>query len=412
MALACALDQALGGDLRVALVAPSAAASGRARDARASALSAGSRNLLAALELWGELEEEAQPVSAIEITDSSLDAGIRPVLLTYDNHLADVDGMPGPAASYILPNAAIARVLSGALAAGGVVCLDDAVAGFTQDAGAVEVDLESGRRVRAGLLVAADGARSGLRQRAGIQTVGWDYGQSGMTLRVAHEKPHGGVAVQHFLPAGPFAILPLKGPRSCITWSEEAEEAQRIRGLDREALADEVDRRFGGRLGAVTLETPVQTWPLVLRLARRFVAGRVVLIGDAAHTVHPIAGQGLNLALRDVAVLAEVVCDAMRVGLDSGDGIALQRYERWRRFDAAMSAATFDGLNRLFSRDHSVLRTAREAGLGLVDRIEPLKRLLVAEAAGLTGDVPRLLAGKSLRSGAAAVMALDGTRSG
>jgi 2-octaprenyl-6-methoxyphenol hydroxylase len=231
---------------------------------------------------------------------------------------------------------------------------------------------------------------------AGIKTVGWDYPQAGIVTVVAHERPHGGKAVQHFLPAGPFAILPLTGNRSCITWSENREEAERILALDDAGFLAEIDRRFGGKLGALSLTGPRQSWPLSLHLARALVASRVALVGDAAHVVHPLAGQGLNLALRDVAALAEVLADAARVGLDLGDATALARYERWRRFDSWMSAAAFDGLNRLFSNDVTLLRSAREFGLGLVDRLPGLKQMFVTEAAGLSGEVPRLLKGEAV----------------
>ncbi len=209
-----------------------------------------------------------------------------------------------------------------------------------------------------------------------------------------HEKPHGGRAVQHFLPSGPFAILPLTGNRSCITWSEEEKRAKEILALDDAGFLAEVEQRFGYRLGAIVLEGPRASWPLDMHLARALVADRFALIGDAAHGVHPIAGQGLNLGLRDVAALTEVVADAARLGLDIGSVTVLERYERWRRLDSALSAATFDALNRLFSNDWTVLRTARDFGLGLVDRMPGLKQFFVTEAAGLTGDVPKLLRGE------------------
>jgi 2-octaprenyl-6-methoxyphenol hydroxylase len=253
------------------------------------------------------------------------------------------------------------------------------------------VTLAGGRALRTRLLVSAEGRQSSLRERAGIKVVGWPYGQTGIVTWVAHERPHDGTAVQHFLPAGPFAILPLTGHRSCITWSETADEARRILALDDTAFLAEVERRFGGRLGAITMIAGRQSWPLSMHLARSYVADRFALIGDAAHGVHPIAGQGLNLAMRDAAALAEVLIEAARLGLDIGNGEILARYERWRRFDAAVSTATFDGLNRLFSSDNALVRAMRDAGLTLVDRSPAVKQMLVTEAAGLSGDVPRLL---------------------
>jgi 2-octaprenyl-6-methoxyphenol hydroxylase len=383
---------ALGRDARIAVLdrAP-LPADGDRGDPRAYALSAASRNVLEALGAWHEIAADAQPVTAIEITDSPLEAGIRPVLLTYDNHVAET----GEPASHIVPNAAVLRALVGAVTRtpGIDVLAPASFAGLEPEVGGLRVGLGDGRRLTAALVVAADGRRSPVREAAGIKVVGWPYAQTGIVTTLAHERPHHGVAVQHFLPAGPFAILPLPGNRSCITWSEDAGEATRILALDDAGFLAEVDRRFGGRLGEIELAGPRRSWPLDMHLARAFVAPRLALVGDAAHGVHPIAGQGLNLALRDVAALAECVVDVMRLGLDAGDAMALERYERWRRFDSTLSAATFDALNRLFSNDVGLLRSAREAGLGLVDRLPFLKRLLVAEAAGLSGELPRLVRG-------------------
>ena len=242
--------------------------------------------------------------------------------------------------------------------------------------------------------MAADGRNSTLRDLGGIKSVSRSYGQTGIVTVVTHEKPHNGKAVQHFLPAGPFAILPLTGNRSCITWSEDEHEARRIMALTDDAFLDEVDQRFGGRLGALTLEGRRQSWPLELHLARSYTAPRLVVISDAAHTVHPIAGQGLNLGLRDAAALTEAIAEAARLGLDTGGSAVLERYQSWRRFDATVSATAFDGLNRLFSNDNTLLRAARDAGLGLVDRSPALKELFVREAAGLAGELPRLFKGE------------------
>jgi 2-octaprenyl-6-methoxyphenol hydroxylase len=202
--------------------------------------------------------------------------------------------------------------------------------------------------------------------------------------------------VQHFLPAGPFAILPLTGNRSSIVWSEDPERAKELMAGSEDAFVAELTRRFGHRLGEIALEGPHQSFPLELQIARSFIADRLALVGDAAHAVHPLAGQGLNIGIRDVAALAETLVETARLGLDIGSSITLERYQRWRRFDSAFSATVMDGINRLFSNDSAPLRAIRDLGLGLVDRAPGLKRFLVREAAGGTGDVPRLLKGEGL----------------
>jgi 2-octaprenyl-6-methoxyphenol hydroxylase len=391
-ALACALADALGPAVRIALVDPAAGEPAAASsDPRASAISAGSKRLLSVLGVWPALAPHAEPVAAVDITDSALGDAFRPVLVTYENTVAG-----GEPATWIVENHRLRAVLSDALAARNAVARVQGTAVAADAAGphALAVRLADGRTLRAALAVAADGRASPLRESAGIGTVRWQYAQVGIVTTVAHEKPHRSRAVQHFLPAGPFAILPLRGQRACITWTEDESWGRAILALDDAAFLHEVERRFGYRLGHIRLMGPRAAWPLEMHLARALAAHRLALVGDAAHLVHPIAGQGLNLGLRDVAALTEVVADAARLGLDIGSGLVLERYERWRRTDAAMSAATFDALNRLFSSDWTLLRTARDAGLRLVDRMPGLKRLLVAEAAGLTGEVPKLLRGE------------------
>jgi 2-octaprenyl-6-methoxyphenol hydroxylase len=394
LALARALSQALGPDFRIALIDKSAPGASAAQpDSRASALSAASRHLLEVLGVWPDVASEAQSVLRIEITDSSLEAGVRPVLLTYDNLTEDREP-----ASYIVPNAKLHTALLAAVRQTQSVTMLAPAAAHTfvsEDAGTT-VELEDGSGVTGALLVAAEGRQSRLREAAGIKVVGWDYPQIGIVTTVRHDRPHGACAVQHFLPAGPFAILPLKGNRACITWTEQADEAKRILALDDAGFLGEVQKRFGGKLGGVALDGPRQAWPLKMHLARRYVGPRFALIGDAAHGVHPLAGQGLNLAFRDVAALTEVVADAVRLGFDAGDAEALGRYERWRRFDSATSAAAFDGINRLFASDRTLLRSGRELGLGIVDRVPMLKRFFVGEAAGLNGELPRLLKGETV----------------
>lgn len=392
-ALALVLCEALPEGFRVALIERQAAGAAPCLDARAYALSQASQRFLEAVGVWPAVAAEAEPLTEIDITDATPATPIRPVLLHYDNR---TDGEP---ASHILPSMSLTAALDDRLRrVAGVDRFDGASLETLDNAnGAVSLGLSNGRQVRARLAVAADGRASRLRSLAGIKTVGWSYGQHGIVTTVGHELPHGGRAIQHFLPAGPFAILPLKGGcRSSLVWSEKAEAAHHMLALDDAAFLEEVRLRFSGRLGELTLEGPRQSFPLDLHLARSFYAGRVVLVGDAARGVHPLAGQGLNIGLRDVAALAEIIVETARLGLDIGSAEPLARYQRWRRFDSVASALGMDTLNRLFSNDNAALRAVRDLGLGLVDRSPALKRMLVAEAAGVTGELPRLLRGERI----------------
>lgn len=406
LALAHALTSAFGSEIRIAVVDPKPQPhetnADSSEDARAFALSAGARHMLEALGLWTGLSSVAQPVTDIEITDSSLEAGVRPVLLKYDNRIAaeERDGSstgPEPA-SHIVPAPALARALWDATRSNPNLMLitPGNIASFAASEAGMAIELEDGGKLSASLLVGAEGRGSPSRKKANIKTVGWAHDQTAIVTTIAHERPHDGRAIQHFLPAGPFAILPLVGNRSCLTWTEDSNEAVRILDRDDKGFLEEIETRVAGRLGALSLAGPRQSWPLATHLARAYVAPRYALVGDAAHGVHPIAGQGLNLAFRDVAALAEIIADTLRLGLDPGSLEALGRYERWRRFDSAMSTAAFDGLNRLFSSDGTLMRATRDIGLGLVDRMPGVKRRLVAEAAGLTGDLPRLFKSESL----------------
>jgi len=377
---------------RVALVDTQAGGQGNeSADPRASALSDATRQLLTVLGIWPQLAPNAQAIESIEITDSGLEARVRQQLLGFD-----LD--PDEPRAVMVENQRLLDALGEAVA--NEVAIDciasDTVADFSCELVGVTVTLGSGAELSAQLLVAADGKRSRLREQAGIKCVGWSYPQMGIVTTVAHTRPHHGKAVQHFLPAGPFAILPLTGNRSSIVWSEERERATAIMAGDDANFLAELSMRFGHRLGELSLAGPRQSFPLDLQIARSFVAARFVLIGDAAHAVHPLAGQGLNIGMRDVAALIEVLVDGARLGLDLGSASLLERYERWRRFDSAFSAVAMDGLNRLFSNDNAPLRLLRDLGLGLVDHAPELKRLFVREAAGLTGDVPKVLTGQVL----------------
>lgn len=393
LALALALAQGLDGiSITVVDPKPRGGSDPLLDDPRAFALSASSQRLLAIIGIWPAIADTAQAVSSIEITDSSLDAGIRPTLLTYTNEIDD-----GSAASFVVPGGPLLMALDAAARATPAVhFVTGSVTGYEASEHEARIKLADGRALAAALAVAAEGRRSNLREAAGIKLVGWDYEQTGIVATVEHQRDHEGRAVQHFLPSGPFAILPLPGNRACITWSESTSEALRILALDDAAFLAEVDKRFGGQLGPLRLAGPRASWPLSMHLARSYVAPRLALIGDTAHGVHPIAGQGLNLGLRDVAALAEVIAEAMRVGLDPGNAETLRQYQRWRRFDSMLSTLAFDGLNRLFSNDWTLMRAARDVGLGLVDRLPFVKRMLVSEAAGVTGDLPRLLKGEML----------------
>ena len=278
----------------------------------------------------------------------------------------------------------------------GVELLTSAVTNFAARPDGVDVTLSDGRVIEASLLVAADGARSKLRERAGIATHGWEYDQSGIVVSVGHERDHRGRAEEHFLPAGPFAILPLTGKRSSLVWTEKRSEAARITALDEAEFHAELEQRFGLHLGEIKALDKPRAFSLGYFVARSFIGERLALVGDAAHVIHPIAGQGLNMGLKDVAALAEVVVDAARLGMDLGQADVLDRYQRWRRFDTMAMGLATNSLNLLFSNKSTLLRTVRDIGLGLVDRAPPLKSLFIRQAAGLSGEVPRLLKGEAL----------------
>src|SRR4051795_5508396 len=390
LALAIALRQGLGDSFKVTVADPALGRS-HAGDARASAIAAAARRLFETLGVWNQVAARAQPILDMVVTDSKLQDAMRPTYLTFGGEVA-----PGEPFAHMIENPALVDALVERAKADGVVLRAEAVTGFEAGVDRVDVHLSAGETITAKLLVAADGARSAIREAAGIRSVGWNYDQSGIVTTVAHERDHHGRAEEHFLPAGPFAILPLTGRRSSIVWTEEKREAARIVALPDDGFHAELERRFGLKLGDIQVAGSRHAYPLGLFVARSFIAERVALIGDAAHVIHPIAGQGLNLGLRDVAALAEAIVDAARLGLDPGGPDVLERYQRWRRFDTAAMGMATDGLNRLFSNRSDALRLIRDVGLGLVDRVPALKGLFIREAAGLTGDVPKLLRGEAL----------------
>jgi 2-octaprenyl-6-methoxyphenol hydroxylase len=364
---------------------------GGTRDERASAIAAAARRMLEQLGVWAAVEAEAEPILSMEITDSRASDVVRPIFLTFDGHTRD-----GEPFAHMVPNEPLLAALrDAAVEAGIVLTAPDSVERFAAD-GSVEIALASGATRQASLLVAADGVRSRLRALAGIKTVTWRYPQTALVATVAHERSHNGVAVEHFLPSGPFAILPLKGNRSSLVWTERAAEAEKLMKSDDFVFLVELERRFGHRLGEISLAGPRAAYPLGLTLVRDFVRPRFALLGDAAHGIHPIAGQGLNMSFRDAAALAETVVDAHRLGLDIGSLEVLRRYETWRRYDTWQMGAMTDALNRLFSNDAAPLRALRDFGLGIVDRLPKLKSLFIGEAAGLSGDLPKLLKGEAL----------------
>ncbi|AGK59648.1 2-octaprenyl-6-methoxyphenyl hydroxylase [Hyphomicrobium denitrificans 1NES1] len=385
------LVQALGPDLRIAIIDRAAPRSAVPNDTRAFAIWAGAKAVLQSLGVWEAIASEAQPMTSIEISDSALSDGIRPTRLTYDA-LTD-EGEP---AAYMVPAAVLSAALFNSIKdEPSVTWIAPAEAeSLTLGEHAAEVALRDGSLISASLVVAADGKTSKLRDAAGIKTLRRSYDQTGIVTTVKFSEPHNGVAIQHFLPGGPFAILPLKGNRACITWSAAREEAARVMALDDDGFLAELDLRIGGRFGSIALDGPRQSWPLDIVIPRELVASRFALIGDAAHGVHPIAGQGVNLAFRDAAALIEVIADAARLGLDIGAGPHLEIYQRWRRFDSLMSASVYDGLNRVFGVDDIVIRAGRGAALGALDHVASVKKLILAEAAGLTGELPKLARGQ------------------
>jgi 2-octaprenyl-6-methoxyphenol hydroxylase len=356
-------------------------------DGRGSAIAAGSQRILDGVGLWRALQPDASPILEIRVAD-----GASPLFLHYDHK--DIGNDP---IGWIVENAVIRRTLAGALQGSGVRVIDrTTVERIAPEADHTGLILERGRRLEARLVVAADGRNSPLRDLAGIEAVRWAYPQTGIVCAVRHEVPHNGIAHEHFLPAGPFAILPMIGNRSSIVWTERNDLVPAILDLDDDGFAAELRARFGTFLGNVEVAPGRWAYPLSVVHAKRYTAPRLALAGDAAHAIHPIAGQGFNIGLRDVAALAEVVVDALRLGLDPGASDVLDRYVRWRRPDNMAMIAVTDSLNRLFSNDIPPVRLARDAGLAAVNRAGPLKRLFMRHAMGLVGILPRLAKGEPL----------------
>jgi 2-octaprenyl-6-methoxyphenol hydroxylase len=366
--------------------------SGEGFDGRAYALALASVRMLDALGLWAKLAENAQPILEIKASDGRAGEGAAPFFLHFDH--AEIEEGP---MGQMIEDRYLRRALLSAMEADPRITHMPGATVVAQDTGrAAEVTLADGRTLTGRLLVGADGRRSGTAERAGIKRTGSDYGQTALVCAIAHERPHHGIAQQFFMPAGPLAILPLPGNRSSIVWSETTARAAEIAAMDDAAYLDALRPAFGDFLGGISLAGARYSYPLALSIAEAFVAPRLALVGDAAHGIHPIAGQGLNLGLRDVAALAEVLADAKRRGEDIAAPDVLARYQTWRRFDTAAMAMATDAFNRLFSNDNPALRVLRDAGMGVVQALPGLRRRFIREAAGLTGDMPRLMTGRAL----------------
>jgi 2-octaprenyl-6-methoxyphenol hydroxylase len=370
-------------------------------DGRASAIAFSAFRQWRTLGLAQALEPHAQRIEQIVVSDghspgAASGRGRSPFVLRFDS--AEIaDRVAGEPLGYLLENRRIRVALAqGVKAAGIEVLAPAAIEALDFADGGATITLADGRALRALLLVAADGRDSFVRRKAGIGVVGWPYGQSGVVATVDLERPHGGVAHEYFLPSGPFAILPLTENRASLVWTESDAAAKALMAASPEAFQAHLDRRFGDFVGAATAQAGRFIYPLSLEMAERMTAPRLALIGDAAHGVHPIAGQGLNLGLKDIAALAQVLVDAVRLGEDIGSPLVLERFARWRRFDNVMLAAATDGFTRLFSNDNPLMRLARGAGMGAVNAIGPARRFFMQEAGGATGDLPRLLRGEAL----------------
>jgi 2-octaprenyl-6-methoxyphenol hydroxylase len=391
LSLGLALAQ---GGLRtvVADAAPLAAQLDAAFDGRVSALAYATIRMYRALGVWEAMAPHAQPIREILVSDGAIGRAASPFSLHFD-----AAELGAPQLGAIVENRHIRAGLQARAESEPNLTLiaPAAVTGVTVETGGVVAALANGENVKAMLAIAADGRVSPLRAAMGIKTIGWSYPQTGIVATVAHEKPHKGVAYEHFLPAGPFAILPMTANRSSLVWTEKKDLAPALLALDEARFNEELSRRFGAHLGAVQTVGARWSYPLSFHIARDFVRPRFALAGDCAHGIHPIAGQGLNLGLKDAAALTEVLLDAARLGQDLGALDVLKRYERWRRFDAVTLAASTDALNRLFSNDSAPLRALRDLGLGLADAIGPARRFFMRHAGGDVGKLPRLMKGEA-----------------
>ncbi|MGK7752788.1 MULTISPECIES: FAD-dependent monooxygenase [unclassified Roseovarius] len=358
-------------------------------DGRAYALALASVRLLANIGIWERVAANAQPMLEIKVSDGRAGEGAAPFFLHFDH--AEIEEGP---MGHMLEDRYLRRAFLEAMKADDRIRqVTDTVTAQDVTTSGVTLTLDSGKTLSGRLLVGSDGRASGTAQRAGIARTGWNYGQTALVAAIAHELPHNGIAHQFFMPPGPLAILPLPGNVSSIVWSETEATAARFAALNDAEFMEVLRPRFGDFLGDISLRGKRFTYPLSLTLANAFVADRLALIGDAAHGMHPIAGQGLNAGLRDVGALAQVLTEATRRGEDFAAADVLARYQQWRRFDTATLAVTTDLTNRLFSNDNPLLRAARDIGMGALSAMPGLRRTFIREAAGLTGDLPELMKG-------------------
>lgn len=355
-------------------------------DGRSYALAHGSMRLLRALGVWDAVKDKTQPMLDIKVTDGRAGEGPSPWMLHFD-HTEIEEGPMG----FMCEDRYLRRTLMDAVDAQDKITVMNDETVVAQHAGSIT--LASGKTVTGQLIVGADGRTSGTATRAGIKRTGWDYEQTAIVCAVSHERPNNGIAHQFFMPSGPLAILPLTGDRCSIVWSETNARAADIMAMNDEDFLEALRPAFGSFLGEISLTGKRFSYPLGLTIADRFIADRVALVGDAAHGVHPIAGQGLNAGLRDVAAMIDVLHNAKKRGEDIGSPAVLARYESWRRFDTATLAAATDTFNKLFSNDNPLLRAVRDVGMGLVNATPALRRRFIREAAGLTGDLPSLMRG-------------------
>ncbi|WFE75165.1 FAD-dependent monooxygenase [Roseinatronobacter sp. S2] len=387
--LALALAQ---GGLRVTVIdaLPRDTREGVEFDGRAYALALASTRVLDGIGIWDAVATEAQPILQIKASDGRAGEGAAPFFLHFDH--AEIEEGP---MGHMLEDRYLRRALLAAMDDSPNITQIEGRRVIAQDvdANGVSATTDDGQVLRARILVGCDGRDSAVAQRARIKRTGWEYGQTALVCAIAHDHPHHGCAHQFFMPAGPLAILPLPGNRSSIVWSERTDTAAEIHAMNDADYLDALRPRFGDFLGDIALAGKRFAYPLRLTIANSFIGPRLALVGDAAHGMHPIAGQGFNFGLRDVAALAEVLILAARRGEDIASPIVLERYQQWRRFDTMMMAVGTDSVNRLFSNDSALMRGVRGLGMGVVQSLPGLRRRFIREAAGLTGDLPRLMRG-------------------